>query len=116
MFRKHSVSTTASLEIFEWYLTDCQQTNAYQLTLEENKEEYFEYQASLTHLDESELPGSRTVPHLSGQSQGICSKQKNKRFNSNLVTDPHLYLLVIARARPGRGCGKLCRPDLDFLL
>ena len=70
----------ARSEIFEWYLTDCQQTNAYQLTLEENKEEYFEYQASLTHLDESELPGSRTVPHPAWQSQGICFETKKQEI------------------------------------
>jgi len=61
-------------------------------------------------------PALFRTPH--SNPKAFASKQKNKRFNSFLgldgtVTDPHLYLLVIARAR---GCGKLCRPDLDFLL
>ena len=39
----------------------------------------FEYHDSLTHLDASELPGSRTVPHPPWQSQGILMFNNKKR-------------------------------------
>jgi hypothetical protein len=38
----------------------------------------FEYHDSLTHLDASELPGSRTVPHPSGQFHGIWLEPRTK--------------------------------------